>query len=122
MSSFLIISLIVLPTIFLISTWITQTMSYARSHWLFEVFHLFGGFFVAMFFAGFLKSPTMIVMGTLAVELFWESWELVVERNAKLRAFLFRKFKITQGPITLPDTLLDIFLGLVGVGLFLLLK
>lgn len=120
MASFLIISIVALSALFLISTLISLKTEYKKSHWLFEVAHLFAGFFVAMFFSGFIGSPVFILLATLATGGMWEIFELIRSRNQKLDTFL-SKLNIKQGEITLPDTLLDLFLDLAGAILFIFL-
>lgn len=111
-------AVIALVGVFLLSTLVSWKMKYKDSYWLFEAFHLFAGFFIAMFFSGLLDSDVFIVLTTLAIGIIWEILEFIRSHSRKLDAFLL-KFKIKQGKITLADTLLDLFLDLAGAILFL---
>lgn len=114
----LTISFIALVVIFLASTLTSFKISYEKGYWLFEVFHLSAGFFVAMFFSSLFASERLIVLATLAIGVLWEVFELMRSRSRKLDTLLSR-LKIKQGKITLPDTLLDLFLDLAGALLFI---
>lgn len=116
----IIISIISLAAVFLLSTLVSLNMKYKDGHWLFEVFHLFAGFFVAMFWSGLIEPETIIVVATVAVGLLWEGWEFFRSRSPKLNAFL-SKLNFKQGTITLTDTLLDLFLDIVGALIFILI-
>lgn len=115
----IIISIISLAAVFLLSTLVSLNMNYKDGHWLFEVFHIFAGFFVAMFWSGFIESKALIIVAAVGVGLVWEGWEFIRSHSPKLNAFL-SKLNFKQGTITLTDTLLDLFLDLVGAIIFIL--
>src|SRR3989344_1948571 len=109
MTLLFIIPILAIPAIYILSTIISRSMSYEQGYWFFEALHLLAGFFVAMFWSNFLHTNTLVIMAALVVGILWEIWEIVVDRQPKLKSIL-RKFHITQGEITLQDTALDLFL------------
>jgi hypothetical protein len=120
MNTFLIIPILAIPAIYILSAFISRSMSYEKGYWFFEALHLLAGFFVAMFWSNFLNTNALVIMATLAVGILWEVWEVIVDRQPKLKNIL-RKFHITQGKITLQDTTLDLFLDFAGALIFVLL-
>ena|SRR3989344_6773331 len=120
MTLLFIIPILAIPAIYILSTIISRSMSYERGYWFFEALHLLAGFFVAMFWSNFFDTSALVIMATLAVGILWEIWEVIVDRQPKLKNIL-RKFHITQGKITLQDTTLDLFLDFAGALIFVLL-
>ena len=116
----ILFSVLALVITFILSTLVSLNMKYENGHWLFEIFHLLAGFFVAMFFSGFTESELLIVLATMGVGIFWETLEILIHVFPKLRTMLF-KIKFKQGPITLADTILDLILDFSGALLFVLL-
>lgn len=97
-----------------INFYVGRKFSYNKVHWVFEVSHFIGGFLLAGLFSNFISSSFRIVAGVLIVGILWELWELFVDRQPRLRK------KFNQGPITLPDTILDLVLDLTGAIIFIL--
>ncbi len=110
----LIISLIALPSLFILNILFGMRHKFGyRHYWFFESLHFLGGFFVAMFFASFTHSFTIILYGLLAVTLIWELLEYLLTKIPKLFWFITRTFH-KKPTYELKDTILDIALNLIG--------
>ena len=90
---------------------------YEKVYWFFEAYHFFGGFLVASFLYNFFQSGTAIVIATFIAGFLWEMWELAIDKSRRLKNFLL-KLGFKQAPVTLPDTLLDLFLDTAGALVF----
>ena len=96
----------------------SNNFEYKKAYWFFEFCHLFGGFLAAVFLSNFLTVPYIILSAAFLLGLIWEVCELIIDKSQKIKNFLL-KFNIRQGPITLPDTLLDLFLDTLGALIWL---
>lgn len=90
-----------------------------KLYWFFELAHFLGGFFMAMFLSNFFSSQLFILLGVFMVGLLWELWELIVNKSNKLQQFLIKHFSYYIDKITWPDTLLDLFLDILGALVFI---
>lgn len=110
------ISIVGLAAIYLAARQVGSKYSYPKVHWVFEAAHFLAGFFLAMFFSNFLFHSWEIIVAVLTVGALWEIWELIAWNIPSLR----KRF-IKEGTITIPDTLLDLFLDVLGAMAFVIL-
>ena len=103
--------------LYLTCVYIGNHSKYENAYWFFEFCHLACGFLVANFLSFFLATTTQIIMGTFIIGLLWEISEIIVDRSPSIKNRL-AKMHIRPGPVTLPDTLLDLVLDIAGAAIF----
>lgn len=114
----LIFSIFALLALYITNTYIGSHFKEKKVYWFFELSHFLGGFLIALFLSNFSDDALNILYGVFLVGLFWEVYELTIDRSKKIRTFL-SKFGIRQSLMTLPDTLLDLFLDMLGAFIFI---
>ncbi len=116
----LIASLIILPVIFLLD--LTVGMYYGfgfRHYWFFQVEHVLGGFFVAMFFAGLTDSRTAVLIGLAVVTLIWESLEYAAAHIPSWSKYIKIKLRLEKVEFSWADSAFDIVCNYAGAFLLL---
>src|SRR3989338_7881647 len=92
-----------------------------RHYWFFQTLHFLGGFFVAMFFANFLKSSTLILISLGIVTVLWESMEFLIAYMPKASNYMKNKFRLKNVSFEWEDTIFDIILNFSGAIFFFFL-
>ena len=75
---------------------------------------------MAALFLNFLDRK-MVLLIVLTVGVIWEIYELIITKNKKIKKYLENKFRYYTIPSTFPDTLLDLFLDILGAAVYLYL-
>jgi|SRR3989338_1986062 len=114
----IIFPIIILVFLYFSCIFISNKIEYKKAYWFFEFCHLTAGFLLAVFIFNFTANGLSILLGVFAVGILWEILEIAIDRFNRVKSFLL-KFGIKQGPITLADTLLDLFLDIFGALIFL---
>lgn len=91
-----------------------------RIYWLYESSHLVGGFILAALFLNFLDEK-LVLLAVLTIGVVWEIYEIIINKNKKVKKYLENKFKYYITPSTFPDTVLDLLLGFLGAAFYLYL-
>src|SRR3989338_2529130 len=111
--SMIILSISAIILIYFSALFVNNRFQYQKAYWFFEFCHFLGGFFTAFFLFNFSKNPAFIFAGVIAAGFMWEIWEFLIDKCQRIRNFLL-KFHVAQGPLTISDTLLDLFLDAIG--------
>lgn len=115
----LILSLTVLVVLFLLNVVVGMKLGFGLHHyWFFESLHFFGGAAVAFFLTNIFSAKLQILVGVLAISVLWEFMEFMVDKIPFTSAYLKRKFHLKSTAITPGDTLLDLFLDMLGAAVF----
>lgn len=115
----LILSLTLLAVLFLLNVVVGLKLGFGlRHYWFFESLHFFGGAAVAFFLTNIFSDPFWILLGVLVVSALWELVELAVDKIPFTSTYLKRKFHLKTTAITPGDTLLDLFLDMLGAAVF----
>src|SRR3989344_8073429 len=95
--SLLIISTLSLLCIFLLNLVVGMYYGFGvRHYWFFQLLHVLGGFFVAMFFWSFTDSWTVILVGVAIVTISWESLEIAIAKIPSLNSWLRNKLRMNH--------------------------
>ncbi len=113
----LVLSILLLIILYLITSYIGNHFEYKKVYWFFEFTHFLGGFLTAFFLSNFFQDIKTILIGVFFVGFLWELKEFITDKSERIKVFL-AKHNIRQGPFTIPDTLLDLFLDVLGAFIF----
>lgn len=91
-----------------------------KLYWLYELSHFIGGFLLAALFFNFFDKK-LVLSVVLIISILWETHELIVTKNKKIKKYLENKFRYYITPPTWPDTLLDLLLDVLGAAFYLYL-
>ena len=115
-----IISLIALPSIFILDLVVGIYYGFGfRHYWFFQAEHVLGGFFVAMFFSGLTDSWAVILAGLAAVTLIWESLEYAAAHIPSWSEFMKRKLRLKKVEFSWADSVFDVVCNYAGAALLL---
>ena len=91
-----------------------------KLYWLYESSHFVGGFLLAALLFNFM-GKNLVLLTTLIVSFVWEIYELIINRNRKIKRLFEDKFRYHITPSTFSDTILDILLNVLGAVFYLYL-
>ena len=115
-----ITSLIALPSIFILDLVVGMYYGFGfRHYWFFQVEHVLGGFFVAMFFGSFTDSRAVILIGLAVVTFVWESLEYAAAHIQSWSDFMKRKLRLKKVEFSWADSVFDLVCNYVGAALLL---
>lgn len=115
----LILSLALLVFLFLLNVVVGLKLGFGlRHYWFFESLHFFGGAGVAFFLMNIFSAPLQVLIGVFVISALWELMELAVDKIPFTSTYLKRKFHLKTTAITFGDTLLDLFLDMLGAAVF----
>lgn len=116
---FFLIAVVGSLLVFFVNAYVGMYLNFGvRHYWFTELQHLFGGFFIAMFFYGFSDSKKCVLFFVLSVAVSWELMEYLVDVIPSFSNFVKQFFHLKSTAITAGDTLLDLILDIVGAALF----
>jgi hypothetical protein len=114
----LVLSILSLLVLYLTTSYIGNHFEYKKVYWFFELAHFLGGFLTAFFLSIFFQDIRTILIGVFFIGFFWELEEFIVNKSEWIKSFMAKR-NIRQGPFTIPDTLLDLFLDVLGAFIFI---
>lgn len=91
-----------------------------KLYWVYEVSHFVGGFLLAVLFLNFLDIK-FVLLAVLVIGLVWETYELIINRNKRIKKLLENKFRYHIIPPTFPDSVLGVLLNVLGAAFYLYL-
>ena len=123
--NYFIISVIALSSLFILNITVGLYYSFGiRHYWFFELEHVLGGFFVAMFLKSFTDSNKLILIGLMAITLIWELAEIIIPKAPALAAHMKNKLRLTQKEIAYSwaDGAFDLVCNYIGAIIFIYLS
>lgn len=91
-----------------------------KLYWLYEASHFMCGFLLAVLLLNFLDK-NFVLLAILMVSFVWEIYELIINRNQKIKRLFEDKFRYHITPSTFSDAILDILLNVLGAMFYLYL-
>jgi len=86
-----------------------------KGNWFSRIMHFFGGFFVVMFWSGFIQNFWQILFFTFLTGVFWEIGEYFYG------VYKLKKFGTNKYMTETRDTIEDLFFDILGAASFLIL-
>ncbi len=106
--------------VILVSINIALSYKEKKLYWVYEISHFVGGFILAILFLNFLDKK-LVLLAILMLSILWEIYEFTINKNKNIKKYLESKFKYFIVPSTFSDTMLDLFLGVLGAVVYLYL-
>lgn len=118
----LIISVVALSSIFILNIFFGMYYGFGfRHYWFFQVEHVLGGFFVALFFKSFIDSWTWVLIGLGIVSFIWESAEYIMARVPVLANYIKKQLRLKNLKYSWADGIFDLVCNYAGAILLLYL-
>lgn len=118
----LIISLVILFLIFILNLIVGMYYGFGvRHHWFFQIEHVLGGFFVAMFLSSFTDSRVVILIGLAVVTFIWELLEYAVAYIPSWSEYIKTTLRLRNVEYSWADGIFDLVCNYAGAILFLYL-
>lgn len=118
----LIISLVALSSIFILNLIVGMYHGFGyRHYWFFQLEHVLGGFFVAMFFGSFTDSWAAVLIGLGIISIVWEATEYAVAKVPSLANYIKKKLRLKNLKYSWADTVFDLVCNYAGAILLLCL-
>ncbi len=92
-----------------------------KYYWFFELSHFLAGLLIAIILSYYINSSLLILVIVFLVGILWEIIEYLFHRNSYLN-YVLKKLGFNSDYPNLKDTILDIFLDLLGACTLLILK
>ena len=106
----------------IILVFVNILLSYKENklYWFYEASHFAGGFILAALFINFWDRKS-VLLAILMMGILWEVYELVINKNKKIKKYLEDRYKYYITPSTPLDTILDVLLAFLGAAFYLYL-